>query len=441
MVRPMSKHKDFILVGRTSREIATAIIDTFGYGERTADGRPAITRPGPVIQFSANAFEDGEVDSPLFARGDTANHPIVQTLTEKQKQECARRLKGADASIVIASSGNNTNVRAMGLMFLVRELKTQYGVENIRLISPALPFMRSDRNFSKADANGEIHHEFNTINALRFAEHLKFSGVDKVVGFEPHSRDGVEHYRSVFGRKNVEFINMGSFFANAIKEKYPLVDKAGNPLIMVGSPDGMNKPDDYGIARARNFGETLYAGTEFARFSDKKDFRKVPYMFGIHKDRIGPTETGIVGFHGDVAGKICIIIDDIISSGGTTLNAAQKLRENGARHVIAIATHGVLTNGAAQKLVDSPLLDRIMLTDTIPGVLDKLDQGGLSDHKKMIVQSVAPLIVDMIKPGFKPDKKLTKIYSEALQDNHGPGDAGGNVVTLRSNHPPKPHIG
>ncbi|PZO86723.1 MAG: hypothetical protein DI626_05775, partial [Micavibrio aeruginosavorus] len=118
-------------------------------------------------------------------------------------------------------------------------------------------------------------------------------------------------------------------------------------------------------------------------------------------------------FHGDVEGKICIIIDDIISGGSTTLHAAEALKQRGARDVIAIATHAVLVNGAAKRLTESPFLDRIMLTDTIPSVVDKLDDSQLTDHPKVFIRSVAPLIVKAIEPKFTPHKKLIRTWADA----------------------------
>lgn len=410
MVRRMGRRKDFILVGRTSEAIAAGIIDQFGHGGRTADGKPEITRPGPVVQFGVSAFEDGEVNATLFVNGDQPSHPIVQTLNEDQKIDIKQSLEKARVTLVHSASGQNTSMRALGQLFLVKSLYRDYGVDEVRVIAPALPFMRSDRNFSKEDEAGRLRHEYNAVAALHYADLLHQAGVTKVWGFEPHSRDGVDHYKKIFGKNNAQFVNMGDFYADTIRQDYPLKDESGALLVMVGSPDGMNKPDDYGMARARSFGEALFRGTAFEKYGDKKDFHKRPYMFGIHKERINSKETKIVDFHGDVAGKVCFIIDDIISGGSTTLLAAEELKKRGAKTVIAIATHGVLVNGAAEKLTKSRWINGVMLTDTIPGALEKLQENGLADHKKMMVRTIASLVNDIIEKDFHPDKKLVKRY-------------------------------
>ncbi len=388
----MAKRKEFIFVGRTSEQIAEGIIDHFGDAARNDDGKPAITKPGRVIQFEVSAFEDGEVSALLFANGDVPSHPIHQSLSEKDKRQIESDLKGANLTMVHSMSGQNTSVRAQGLTFLVGTLYRDYGVNKVRVISPALPYMRSDRNFRKEDGAGGFKHEYNAVACREFAKQLYSSGVRQVTGFEPHSRDGVGHYRQIFGKRKASFINMGDFFAEAINNEFPLLDSDQNPFVMVGSPDGMNKPRDFGIARARSFGEKLYAGTYLDGIVGKRDFRKLPYMFGIHKERLGPKETKVVDFHGDVEGKVCIIIDDIISGGSTTLLAAEALKERGALKVIALATHGVLVNGAVDKLLQSDYLDQVRLTDTIPGVLDKLKELGIDSHEKLFVQTISPLV-------------------------------------------------
>ncbi len=405
----MGKHKDFIGVCRTSVGIADAVNTKFGYGEKTDDGRPLITRPGPVIQLGIAAFEDGEVNATLFVNGDQPSYPIVQTLAEKQKADIAASLEDSRFTIVHTASGQNASMRALGLLFLCKSLRRDYGVHEIDYVAPALPFMRSDRNFRKEEENGQLRHEYNAVAALHYAELLRAAGVDRVWSFEPHSRDGVEHYKKVFGKKGAQFVNMGDFFADTIRQENPLLD-GDVLLVMAGSPDGMNKPDDYGMARARSFGEALFRDTPLEQYGSKKDFRKRPYMFGIHKERISPKETRIVDFHGDVAGRTCFIIDDIISGGSTTLLAAEELKKRGAKEVIAIATHGVLVNGAAEKLVKSRYIDGIMLTDTIPGVLEKLQENGLFDHKKMKVETTAQIVTDIIGRNFDPDKKLVRRY-------------------------------
>ena len=68
---------------------------------------------------------------------------------------------------------------------------------------------------------------------------------------------------------------------------------------------------------------------------------------------------------GDVEGRDCIIVDDMIDTGGTLAKAAAALKEHGAKNVYAYATHPVLSGNAAQNLKDS-VIDEVIVTDSIP---------------------------------------------------------------------------
>jgi len=90
---------------------------------------------------------------------------------------------------------------------------------------------------------------------------------------------------------------------------------------------------------------------------------------------------------GDVKGKNCIIVDDIIDTGGTLIKAADKLKEHGAKSVMAMCTHGLLSgNGLVN--IENSVIDKLILTDTIP--FEK-------KSKKVKIVTVANLLSDVIK--------------------------------------------
>ena len=93
---------------------------------------------------------------------------------------------------------------------------------------------------------------------------------------------------------------------------------------------------------------------------------------------------------GDVAGKSCILVDDIIDSGGTLCNAAEALLAKGAREVYAYITHGVLSGGAVARVAASKLKE-LVLTDTI------LPTEAVRVAKNIRVISIAPLIGEAIQ--------------------------------------------
>jgi len=93
---------------------------------------------------------------------------------------------------------------------------------------------------------------------------------------------------------------------------------------------------------------------------------------------------------GDVDGMNCILIDDIVDSGGTLCNAAQALLENGAKSASAYITHGVLSGGAVSRITSSALQE-LAVTDSIQGTEQVLD----ADNIRHI--SIAPLLSEAIK--------------------------------------------
>jgi ribose-phosphate pyrophosphokinase len=118
-------------------------------------------------------------------------------------------------------------------------------------------------------------------------------------------------------------------------------DYAGDRLPMVISPDVG------GVVRARALARRL--GTDLA-IVDKR------------RERAGESE--VMNIIGDVAGQSCVLIDDIVDSGGTICNAAEALLKNGATEVYAYATHGVLSGGAVARIKASKLKSMV-ITDSI----------------------------------------------------------------------------
>jgi ribose-phosphate pyrophosphokinase len=109
----------------------------------------------------------------------------------------------------------------------------------------------------------------------------------------------------------------------------------------------------------------------------------------VEKRRVSPERTEVQFVIGDVKGKTVVMVDDMISTGGSIVEAARVLKSKGAEQIHICATHGVLARDAVQKLTDAPV-ERIVVTDTV-----RLDDKDLSD--KFHVVSVAPLLGEAIR--------------------------------------------
>ena len=109
-------------------------------------------------------------------------------------------------------------------------------------------------------------------------------------------------------------------------------------------------PDVGGTERARALGKILNVGLAI-----------------VDKRRPKPGQSQVMNIVGDVKGKTCIIVDDIIDSGGTIVNAAKALKERGAKEVYVYITHGVLSGEAVKKIKNS-VIKNLVITDTIDNV-------------------------------------------------------------------------
>jgi ribose-phosphate pyrophosphokinase len=139
-------------------------------------------------------------------------------------------------------------------------------------------------------------------------------------------------------------------------------------------------PDAGGVERVRHFAKKL--STDLAM---------------IDKRRTGPNVAEAMNVIGDVNGRDCIIIDDMIDTAGTLVQAAIALKKNGANKIYAAATHGVFSDPAIKRIADCAELEEVIVTDTIP----------LSDEGRKIpkikVLSTADILSKAIHRTFNHD--------------------------------------
>jgi ribose-phosphate pyrophosphokinase len=145
-------------------------------------------------------------------------------------------------------------------------------------------------------------------------------------------------------------------------------------------------PDVGGVARARALAEHLKTSIAI-----------------IAKRRPQPNQVEIMEIIGNVSGKVCIMIDDMIDTGGSIVQGAEALMDRGATAVHACCTHGILSGTAIQRVDCSPLRS-LVVTDTIPLPESKR-------HPKIKVLSVAPLLADAISR-IHEDNSVSELFSD-----------------------------
>ncbi len=126
----------------------------------------------------------------------------------------------------------------------------------------------------------------------------------------------------------------------------------------------------------------------------------------LHKTRTEHNVAEALAVVGDVSSRTCVLVDDMIDTAGTMCAAAEALTEQGARRVVACATHPVLSGSACERLDKSPI-ERVAVTNTLP-----IPPGCSSD--KIEVLSIAPTIASTLKAVFE-DQSVSELFSDQNQ--------------------------
>ena len=230
-------------------------------------------------------------------------------------------VRGSDV-FIIQSTCAPTNDNLMELLVMVDALR-RASAGRITAVVPYFGYARQDRRVRSARV---------PITAKVVAEFLSGGGVDRVLTCDLHA----EQIQGFFDVP-VDNVFGSPVLIEDILKKTDLV----NPIVV--------SPDIGGVVRAR----------AVAKLLNDTD------MAIIDKRRPRANVSQVMHIIGDVADRDCILVDDMIDTGGTLCKAAEALKERGAKRVFAYATHAVFSGSAAKNLA-SDALDEIVVTDTIP---------------------------------------------------------------------------
>ena len=263
---------------------------------------------------------------------------------------------GADVYVVHSLHGGPTqsaNDKLCRLLFFIGALKDA-GAARVTAVTPYLSYARKDR---RTKPNDPV--------TTRYVAGLFVSvGTDCVVTLEVHNPAAFEN---AFRCRTVALTGT-PIFVDYLKNNL-----AGEKLSVIS-------PDAGGMKRAELLRETLEGA--LGR----------PVGKGLaEKYRSAGVVSGDL-FVGEVAGTTALIVDDLISTGGTLLRAARSARAAGAKRVLALVTHGLFMPGAAEVIAD-PALDQVIVTDAVPPF--RLDHP--ERNKKLTVLPSAPLLAEAIK--------------------------------------------
>ena len=259
--------------------------------------------------------------------------------------EINENVRGEDV-FVIQSTGYPANDNLMELLICIDALK-RASAKRITAVVPYFGYARQDRKPGPRTP----------ISAKLVANLITVAGASRVLTMDLHAGQ-------IQGFFDIPTDNLfaSPVIAADIRARYPTEN-----LTMVS-------PDVGGVVRARSLAKRL---------------NNAPLAI-VDKRRERAGESEVMNIIGDVDGRTCILIDDIVDSAGTLCNAAAALKQQGATEVFAYCTHGVLSGGAAARVMASELKE-LVVTDSIWSGEDDAKDG------KIRRLTVAPLLAEAIR--------------------------------------------
>ncbi|MGY6567767.1 MAG: ribose-phosphate pyrophosphokinase [Salinarimonas sp.] len=232
--------------------------------------------------------------------------------------ELQENVRGEDV-FILQSTSFPANDHLMEMLILIDALKRS-SAKRITTVIPYFGYARQDRRTAGRTP----------ISAKLVANLITEAGADRVLTLDLHAGQ-------IQGFFDIPTDNLfgAPVMVRDIKERMANGDKV------------VVSPDVGGVVRARALAKRIDAQLAI-----------------VDKRRERPGESEVMSIIGDVAGRSCILVDDIVDSGGTLCNAAEALLEKGATEVYAFITHGVLSGGAVSRIANSKLKE-LVITDSI----------------------------------------------------------------------------
>jgi ribose-phosphate pyrophosphokinase len=250
-----------------------------------------------------------------------------------------------DIIFIIQSTSTPVNENLMELLIFIDALK-RASAKEINVVMPYYGYSRQDR---KARSRQPI-------TAKLVANMLEVAGADRVITIDLHASQ-------IQG-----FFDIPSDHLTAIIpiEEYIRKNMEIENVVVVS-------PDHGGVKRARNIGKLIDAPIAI-----------------IDKRRPRPNEAEVSSIIGEIEGKTCIMVDDMVDTAGTLTLGAQALMDKGAKKVYAVCVHGILSDPAIERLNNS-VIEKLVISDTI-----KIPDDKLSQTDKIDIISVSDLLATAI---------------------------------------------
>jgi ribose-phosphate pyrophosphokinase len=242
-------------------------------------------------------------------------------------------------------------------LFIILDALHRASAARVTAVIPYYAYARKEKKTAPRDP----------ISAKLMANMISLAGANRVIALDLHA-DAIQGFFDI----PVDHLFAAKILAEHIRRRY-----ARGDFVVVA-------PDLGGTKRARYVANQLEA----------------PMVF-VDKRRPRDDVAEVLNVVGDVDGLKAVVIEDIISTGTTLVGVATALCDSGASAVDVLATHGVLSDGAMQRLAQAPI-DQIVVTDSIP--IKEV-------HDKLVVLSVAPLLAEGIRRVHE-DRSVSELFRD-----------------------------
>jgi len=268
-------------------------------------------------------------------------------------------IRGADVFIVQSPTDTHLNDEVMELLIMIQAAQLA-SARRITAVVPYYPYARQDKKSAAREP----------ITARLMATLLEAARVDRVLSMDLHQGQ-IQGFFEI----PVDHMTAVPMLADYFRYK----DFGGTPLVAVSADAG-------GVKLAKRF---------ISRLPDTE-------LAVLTKMRPEHNRAETMHFIGDVQGKIAIIVDDMIDTAGSVINAVSTLYDNGAKEVYVTATHGIFSGPARERIRESPLKE-VVVTDTLQITLGPEDA-------KIKVLSVADTLANTIKSVFE-DESVSELFA------------------------------
>jgi len=298
---------------------------------------------------------------------------------EECRIEIRENVRGAEVFVlqsICNSPSGSVNDSLMELLLMIDALR-RASANRITAVVPYYGYAKQDKKTKGREP----------ISAKLVANMLEVAGAERLVTLDLHAAQ-IQGFFNI----PVDNLTAAPTLCNYLKK----MNLEGDGIVVVS-------PDAGGVPRAENFAKRLKSS-----------------LAVIIKRRPEPDVSEVTHIVGEVEGKIAVVVDDMISTGGTLVKAAEALLKRGATDVYTLATHGIFAGDAVRQFENSAI-SKVIVTDTIP-LSSEIGPGS-----RIVQESIAQTLADAIKR-ITSNRSVSELFAPATDESPDPASENQDVL-------------